>query len=218
MRKYLFALVAAGVLGGGPAHAVTQTFSSLFVLQDVELNDTLSVPQFDPSLGTLLGVTYSITGSIASILGVTNNSPGMVTGSAFTSVDFDLDSTAISLAASPDFNVFATTGPVPLDAGQSALFPVTASTTIMGAEAPSAAFIGLGTVDLNFLTSTSFGGSGFGGDIAISQATDAGIMFEITYEFDSAVVPLPASAPLLALATGFLGWMSIRRSRSSMKS
>jgi hypothetical protein len=146
-------------------------------LADVEISGILSVSKFDASLGTLLGVTYEITGAIASILGVQNDSPGAVVGSAFTSVDFNVDANELPLGASPDFNVFGTTGLVALSAGESALFPVTSSTTISGSVAPSVAFIGPGTIDLSFLTTTSFGGSGFGGDITISQATDAGLTF-----------------------------------------
>lgn len=215
MRTFIAAFVACGTLFAGSAQAVTVTETAVLPLSDVEIGGTLSVAQFDPNLGTLTSVTFSITGAIASILGVTSNSAGTVTGNAFTSVDFNLTSAVLGLTTNPAFSVLASTGAVTLGPGESALFPVTASSTISDTLAPSAAFIGNGTIDLDFLTSTSFGGSGFGGDITISQATDAGLMFEITYEFDdSVVVPLPASAPLLAGAAGLLGLLSLRRARA----
>jgi len=109
----------------------------------------LSVPGFDPSLGTLTGVSWEIEGAIASILGVQNASGGPISGSAFTNVAFDVDSVLLSLGGSPDFSVFGTTGLVSLGVGSSAIFPVVASTTISGSEAPSPAFYTPGTVELS---------------------------------------------------------------------
>lgn len=213
MRNLVLSAFAAGALLASPAHAVTISFSDQLVLQDVEINGTLSVPQFDPSLGTLTGVTFSITGAIASILGITNNSTRTVSGTASTSVGFDVSSPVISLPASPDFSVVGSTGLVTLAPGEIAMFPVTGTFTLSDSVAPSAAFIGGGTVDLDFMTTTSFSGSGFGGDIIISQATDAGIMFEIEYEFDAVAIPLPATAPLLAAAAGLFLFVGRRRAR-----
>jgi len=204
-------LLTVGAMSAGSASAATVSFSDSAPLADVEISGTLSVPKFDTSLGTLVSVSWTITGAIASILGVENDSGGGITGAAFTSVDFDVDSADLALGASPDFTVFGTTGAVSLGVGESALFPITASTSITGSETPGAAFFGPGTVDVSFLTSTSFGGQGFGGDITISQATDAGIQFEVVYEFNDAQVPLPASAPLLAGGLAMLGFLRLRR-------
>ncbi len=216
MRTRLLGLVLGGALLAHSANAATVSFSDSLALSDVEISGVLSASKFDSSLGTLTGVTWEITGAIASILGVTNTGASPISGSAFTSVDFDVDSALLSLGASPDFNVFGTTGLVSLGVGASALFPVTASTTISGSEAPTSAFFGPGTVDLSFLTTTSFGGAGFGGDITISQATDAGLMFSITYEFTPfSTIPLPGGAALLAGALALTGLVSLRRSRAA---
>ncbi|MFN3260313.1 MAG: choice-of-anchor E domain-containing protein [Pikeienuella sp.] len=213
MRNLVLSAFAAGALLASPAQAATVSFSDALALQDVEISGTLSVPQFDPSLGTLTGVTFTITGAIASILGVTNSGTNVITGAATTTVDFNVSSSALSLPGMPDFSVVGSTGLVTLGVGESALFPVTGMNSISGSPAPSAAFIGGGTVDLDFMTTTSFGGSGFGGDIIISQATDAGLMFQIEYEFDAVAIPLPATAPLLAAAAGLFLFVGRRRAR-----
>ncbi len=216
MRAHLMGLVLGGALLAQPASAATVTFSDAFALSDVEISGVLSVSKFDTSLGTLTGVSWTITGAIASVLGITNTGAHPINGSAFTSVDFDVSAAELSLGASPDFSVFGTTGLVALGVGASALFPVTATTTITGSETPSSAFFGPGTIDLSFLTTTSFGGNGFGGDITISQATDAGLMFEITYTFDEfSTVPLPGSLAFLTGALALAGLVRIRRAHAA---
>ena len=213
IRPMLAAAILSGLTMFATAQAATITLTGSVSLSDVELSGALSAPQFDPTLGTLTGVTWSITGAIASIIGISNDSAGPITGSAFTSVDFNVASTVLSLGASPDFNVFASTGTVALGVGESVLFPVTAFTTITGSEMVSAAFIGSSVFEVLYLTITSFGGSGFGGDVSISQATDAGIDFSITYEFETVApeIPLPAAAPLMAAGLGALGLFGVRR-------
>ncbi|MEZ4282155.1 MAG: choice-of-anchor E domain-containing protein [Myxococcota bacterium] len=199
------ALLLASLWLVRPAGAATITFSDQVGLSSAEISGVLSVPKFDPSLGNLVGVSWSITGAIATILGIQNDSSGSVTPSAFVDVAFDIGSAELSLGSSPGLSVLGSTGLVSLGAGETALFPITSQTVITGSEIPSLAFQLPGTVDLSFLTSTSFGGTGSGGDLTISQATDAGISFSITYEYN--VIPEPSSLVLLggglmALAAG----------------
>jgi hypothetical protein len=194
-------------------HAATITFTDTIPLQDVEISASVAVPQFNSSLGTLTGISWTLTGAIASIIGVQNDSAGPVTGSAFVRADYLLDSTTLSLGASPDFSLLVSTGVATLGVGESVLFPVTGMQSISGMEAVSAAFIGNSLVEVLVLTLTSFGASGFGGDITISQATDAGFEFVITYEFDETVIPVPAAAPLMAAGLGLFGLYGARRRR-----
>lgn len=211
LRVHAIAVALSTAALAGAVQAQSVTFTDMQPLSDVEISGVLSVPTFDPSLGTLTGVSWSVTGAIASILGVQNDGPRTIVGSAFTSVDFDVDAPGLNLGASPDFNVFGTTGLVTLSAGESALFPVTASTTLSGTEAPGAAFLLPGTIDLGYLTTTSFGGSGFGGDITISQATDAGLSFSVTYEYRTTPVPELPTTVLAALGLAGIGLTRMRQ-------
>lgn len=212
-RCVLVALLALGGLGlARPAVAASITVTDVAPLSDVEIGGVLSVSRFDPSLGILTGVSYSITGAIASILGVSNDGPGAINPSVFTRVDFYVDSSDLSLPVSPDFSVLGSTGPVALNPGESALFPLTAQTTITGSEAPSAAFLLPGTIDVSFATVTSFGGESTGGDVTISQATDAGIELRVTYEYD--VVPEPGTLAMVAFGLSVIAGARRQASRT----
>lgn len=208
-------IVGALSVAASNARAATISFTDAIPLQDVEINASVAVPQFDSSLGTLTGISWTLTGAIASLIGVQNDSAGPVTGSAFVRADYLLDSTTLSLGASPDFSLLVSTGVVTLGVGESVLFPVTGTQSISGMEAVSAAFIGNSLVEVLVLTLTSFGASGFGGDITVSQATDAGFEFVITYEFDETVIPVPAAAPLMAAGLGLFGLYCARRRRKA---
>lgn len=193
--------------------AETVSYSDLAPLADAEISGILSVPGFDSSLGTLTGVYWEVEGAFASILGIENDSGNTISGSAFTEVEFDVDSPLLSMGASPDFSIFGSTGQVTLGVGAAALFPVVTSTTISGYEAGSPAFFRPATVDMSYLTTTYFGSSATGGDVTIGQSTDAGIKLTVTYEYTTEVtpVPLPAAAPLMGAGLTFFSLIARRR-------
>lgn len=215
MAKFKTLALALALAAASPASAGTITFTDTLLLTDADTSGNLSVSGFDSSLGTLVGVSWSITGALASILGVTNFGNSVVSGTVFTNVDFDLDSAVLSLTSSPDFSIFASTGIVTLGGGESILFPITAQSTVSGTEAPSSAFFSPFDIVLSYFTTTSFGASGFGGDISVSQATDVGLEFSITYEYEELTVPppipLPAAGFLLLVGAGALAAVGRRR-------
>lgn len=213
MRELVIASIFGVVLSAPAASAATITFTASQPLASADISGVLSAPRFDATLGTLVGVSWSITGAIASILGITNDSSGAVTGTASVEVEFDVSAPGLSLGATPDFSVAGSPGLVALGIGESALFPLTSTFTLSGTEAPGASFIGPGSIDLSYATLTSFGARGFGGDITISQATDAGLRFDITYEY--AVVPLPTTLLMMFTAVAGFSGLALRGRRQA---
>ncbi|TVQ64078.1 MAG: choice-of-anchor E domain-containing protein [Phycisphaerales bacterium] len=72
-------LAAAGVLvvaGAASAQPATISYSETVPNQDSNWTETLQLPQFDPSLGTLTGITLSIDGSFAGEFAFENASNG----------------------------------------------------------------------------------------------------------------------------------------------
>lgn len=216
-RTHLAAIAATGALLAVPAQALTISFSDSLPLEDVEINGTLSVSKFDPALGVLTGVTFEIVGEIASEITIENDGDDDVGVQATTTVEFDFDAAELSLDASPDLTISASTGAVVIDDDDEQTFSLSASDTLTGSEAPSADFLGPGVINLDFATSTAFAAAGGGSDISFAQAADAGVTFTITYEFEENIVPpevpVPPSLALMTFGAGLLGAGVLHRRR-----
>jgi len=209
LRTHLAAVAATGALLAVPAQALTISFSDSLPLEDVEINGTLSVSKFDPALGVLTGVTFEIVGEIASEITIENDGDDDVNVEATTTVEFELDAAELSLDASPDLSISVSTGDVVIEDDEEETFSLAASDTLTGSEAPSADFVGLGVINLDFATSTAFAAAGGGSDISFAQAADAGLTFTSTDYSEAHVVPpavpVPPSVALMAFGAGVLG-------------
>ncbi|WP_172326702.1 choice-of-anchor E domain-containing protein [Mangrovicoccus sp. HB161399] len=212
-NTFLFSVLLAAATT--PALALTVTYNDTTALRDVELDsgallqDPLSIPLFDSSLGTLISVSYELTGTVDGSLGIVNLSPNPIGGYATSTVAFSF---ASSLLGSDSFDTVASTGLILLGVGGSTTVPVSGSNSYSQSitdPVALAGFIGSGSFDIDYLTSTSLGGGAWGGDVSITQLTDAQLGISVTYTF--ATVPLPASSALLFGGVGLLAAAGRRR-------
>lgn len=211
MRSLLLAGAATMAMAAA-GHAATSGPFSDSVTAPTDLVDVvLSLPQFDPSLGTLASIDWEFEGSIVGTIQLTNNNQTSSLVSASTQSTFFFSGPGGQPLA--NFSVSGSTGPQNLAAGESSVFPVSGSDSLSGTLGPLAAFIGLGTLDVTVSTLTGILISGGGGNIASVQVTDATALFRLTYNYeeDVDVIPLPAAGWLLLTALGGLAVAGRRR-------
>ena len=85
MKKYFKLLAVVAVLSSTSAFAGTETFNDVIASQSVGFSDTLYITPFDTSLGTLTGVTVTLSTTGTAELDVTNltlNNLSFTNGSA----------------------------------------------------------------------------------------------------------------------------------------
>ncbi len=200
-----------------PATAASLSYTDSVSLQRTNWSETLSVSQFDTSLGTLNFVTIALEGILAGDSGaesleagasvVTLNLRTLVTASttALGTVASALPESSITQGLAAFDSVLDFAGPSGFRVnGQSA----TNTTTSVLTGSDMAEFIGTDTVDL---TIDSLGLSfGFGaGSVVQLFITDAAANLTVTYDYTEvppiAPVPLPAGLPLLLVGLGALG-------------
>ena len=218
MQKFLIATVAAVAMTAGAAQAASITYNDSAALSPTEISGTLSVPGFDNMGGTLIltSVDWKVTGDIDSIITLTNNGADPQNFVASTDSDFFLSSALLSLGAAPQLSLSASTGLQTIaGGGTTAAFPVADTGSVSGSQAGGAGFLLPATVDVGYFTLTGISVTGGGGNLSASQSTQAAIELEVTYNYRTADVPLPAALPLLASAFGVFGVMRIRKARKS---
>ncbi|MFO7853684.1 MAG: choice-of-anchor E domain-containing protein [Paracoccaceae bacterium] len=228
MRNLIIGTAAALALGAGAAQAAPITYTDSFGLSTTELVGSLSVPQFDSSLGTLNSVSWSVNRIVDGVINVTNTSGSTQSGDAGTQVQFDLTNLSPGpflwdLEFDTGLTVEANTGPLTLASGEATgPINVTGSELSSGTVPGSAlgglsSWIGSGNVGFDFATDTALVLRFGGGNVSADQSTQANIILDVTYDFTpddppgETVIPVPAALPLLATAIGALGVWRVRR-------
>jgi hypothetical protein len=209
-------LVATAVVAlSAPAYANTISFFSPLVTQnafDSTGNMTLSVANFDPSLGTLTAAALTLdafTGPQFEVLNVGNNNVGG-TGVGSTTVTYGIASLGLSGSVSSGTQT-VTVGSAFLDLASSLPSPsfIDPSTSLTDL----AALTGTGTTgfDVNQTFTTSGTSLTPNASLAFGGGASANLELEVTYTF----TPAPEPVSIALLGTGLAGLSLVRRRRRS---
>ncbi len=211
--------------GSAQAATLTQTVSATKPVTTTNYTDTLSVAQFDGSLGTLTKVTFSLAGTV---LGNANAesldaAPATVTLNLSAGINLNLPAALgggllvnVTPLANQVFNASAFDGTFDFAGTSGAAFTGltnTDSDSAIKTDAPTLAFFtGLSTVNMGLVASGLSSGSG-SGNLVTQFQTQAGAELQVTYEYttpDPVVVPEPTA--LLGLSSvAFLGLIGRRK-------
>jgi hypothetical protein len=204
---------------------------TLLVTAPVALADTLPEPyvivspsltpvstgfnlqQFDPSLGTLTGVTIYLTDTGNTILSATS-----------TNVDtlYDIDTkltllvfgsgTSNSQILYVDSGIVGSVTVTPTSPYNSGLLTISGNATDVVSPADWANFIGIGTVPFAFTANAVTQITDVGSQSTPSQVTIAGVTAEITYDYNPGPV-IPEPSTLTLFGTGLLGLAGMLRQK-----
>ncbi|MEM9343082.1 MAG: choice-of-anchor E domain-containing protein [Pseudomonadota bacterium] len=225
MMKRLALLAAAMATSATASTAATLSFSDSVAVQSTDWSETASVSKFDPSLGTLTSVRFTLFGEVEgdATAESLDASPSQVTldvEARITAAGAGLPAAlgTVVPVASVVQNFTAFDGVIDFDGGSGAsLLGLTGDETVVNVfndAATLAFFTGLGTADID-LTGEGLS-SGSGAVNLISQfSTSAGGTITVEYTFvedgGPTPIPLPAGAPLLLGALAGLYLLRHRR-------
>jgi len=218
MRTYslIAAVISALVSPVIPALAGTISTNSVTVTQAdfVNGNLTLTVPDFDPSLGTLTSASLSLVGIAQPQFEVINLGNVSGTGTGSSVITFTVSGAGVSgLAGSASSGTQTVTVPGTfLDMASSSPVFVFLNPSVLLTDL--AALIGTGTTGFNVSESIHTIGTTITKDatLAFGGTASANLALDMTYTYTAAdPVPEPMSAALLG--AGMLGLPMIRRLR-----
>ncbi len=198
-RIYLMGLVAV-LAFSGVAAADTVTYATTTPIGSTLTDwvDTLAFQKFNPSLGTLNSVKLDLSGSLSTVLTITNSSPSGSNGTAQTEVQMTVQDAGGNLIA-PQIDLISPIYVYNLGAGQfmtsGTIIKSGNSSDTYTSSAVRSAFTGTGNIVLDASTFTQTLLANTGGNTAADQVTSAQLTGSVTYNY----VPEPATISLLVL-------------------
>jgi hypothetical protein len=230
MKTFPMAVVAAFGLVASTAHADVIDFTDSLPLTTTDWFQTLTVSQFDPTLGTLNSAKVSFSANMLSDMTLDNDNatPSPVVGNVsvqtfgtFAGIDLGLllaaDTGAPTVLAADDSG----DTDLPGDGGADEILVgnLTDNDMIMAtltAPGDLGQFLGAGTIStVNLFTLGGFGVTGGGGNVDVNVNTQAAASLFVEYDFTPAPpppqIPVPATLALLGLGLAGLGVARRRR-------
>lgn len=188
--------LATADLISGPFTTSTPISSTL-----TDWNGSLSFPKFNSSLGILQSVTLYVSGSMSTVLTVTNSSPTGSSGTAKTELQYTIQDSGGNLNV-PQIDLIGPSYAYNLGAGgtitSGTLTKSGNNTEVYTLAAILAEFTGPGTIILPASTFTQTLVANTGGNTAASQITNASLTGTVTYNY---ITPEPATLILFGLGT-----------------
>lgn len=194
----LFLCVLSGISLADISGPFTTTTPISLTLTD--WSSSLAFPKFNPALGSLTAVQIDLSGSMRTVLTVTNNGLSSSSGTAKTELQMTVQDSGSNLI-DPTIDMFSSNfNYTNLGAGQSVTSGILtkngSSSDIYTLAAVLAEFTGPGTITLPAFTFTQTWLTNTGGNTSASQVTNASLTGSVTYSYD---VPEPATVALLSL-------------------
>ena len=228
MFKKLLTTLTVGSAVGLALHAQADSvsYNSSISPALTDWINTVSLQQFNPSLGTLDSIEISLSSGMSTVLTVQNgDATSSSTGSAQTELQISLNTGSIGgydlfgAGAAPVLDFLSPGfGYNNLPAGQG----LTSGTLTKNSSTDTGVltdgtllnyFLGIGTVNLPVSTFTQTLLANNGGNTTASQITSAGLNATITYDYTASPVPEPS--PLIMLGAGLMGLVFVGRLRTA---
>ena len=219
MMMYKLGVLAALAAGAVMGNQVTYNFSPVIGQTTTNFTVNTNVNQFDPALGTLTGIQFTLTGAVQGTVKFESldAAPSTVTSNLAATIKLlrpDNSTIAVVLpTVSATTNLTAYDGILDFDGTSGRTFAnvtnTDSSTTgMMNSAADLALFQGLGNISLPVTASASSSASG-AGNLVTQFSTTAGADGSVTY-FYTTSTPEP-STTILMLSSGLVLFPIIRR-------
>lgn len=206
MKKTLLALalIAAGTVQAG---VITQ--SAALNLETTEIHQVFNINKFDATLGTLTGVSVTLNGEALSTVTLLNTAAQAQRFGFVSDLTLFLDGAGLSQTLALNLFTFPPTVlPVGVLTDLGTANP-TGSLTFSASDLSQ--FIGTGTTSFTCESLVVNTQSGGGGNIRVTQATQAGCGLSVAYTYDTPSNPTPEPASMALVGLGMLGLAAVRR-------